>query len=189
MKTNREEHVQSRRDILRGGLSISQTENFHFVSRKFLESSKRTRMHHHKNTTAGNGLADCPLPDNSNAKEVWHLSFKDKKELYGTARILPGGCVDDGQTDSNTSRASVVRRDTDMEPVTYHGTHFDLLEELVHQIGAKGNVRAIIDLTATDPTLAEVAMEWQTPFLGTMKRKPGKCEHGQMGNGTSEMEN
>ena len=33
------------------------------------------------------GLAPVRLPDHSDKAETWHLSFGDKKKLYGSARI------------------------------------------------------------------------------------------------------
>ena len=39
-------------------------------------------------------------------------------------------------------------------------------EELLHQVGRKGRLRAVIDLTPSDATLVMVAMEAGTPYLG-----------------------
>lgn len=41
-----------------------------------------------------------------------------------------------------------------------------MLEGLIHQVGSQGNIKAVIDLAATEPTLPLVCLEWGVPFLG-----------------------
>ena len=67
---------------------------------------------------------------------------------------------------TGAQRVSHVRKDTDIEPVAYNAIHKDVWEEMLHQVGSKGRLRAVIDLTPTDTTLAMVAMETRTPYLG-----------------------
>ena len=64
-----------------------------------------------------------------------------------------------------TVKAS-VRKDTDLEPVTFYAHHETLLEELLHQVGGKGHLRAVLDLTPTEPTMAFLCVKWHLPFLG-----------------------
>ena len=149
-------------------MSMEQVEHFHFVSKAPLLTQKRSRLHANKMTTAGTAIGPCPLPDLRSDSATWRITFKQKKELYGEfGRILPGGRADQDADlkGSDSKREKLVRTDKDIEPVTYHGLHREVIEELVHQIGGR-NVKCIIDLTATEPTLALVAMEWRIPYLG-----------------------
>ena len=59
-----------------------------------------------------------------------------------------------------------MRKDEDVKPVAYNAIHKYVWEEVLHQVGSKGRLRAVIDLTANDTTLAMVAMETRTPSLG-----------------------
>ena len=160
--------VVSRRDTVRGNLSMEQTENFYFVTDRGLQTTKRNRLHMQKATTAGTSIGPMPLPDWKKPDETFSLTYKDKKAIYGDARILPSGRMDGDQdlTGSGEKRVAHTRKDGDIEPVTYNGLHRHHWEELVHQVGGKGKVRCILDLTATEPTLAMVAMEWGIPYLG-----------------------
>ncbi len=160
--------LHRRRDTVRGNLSMDQTEHFLYITGNGLATNKRQRLHMPKSTTAGTSIGPIPLPDLKSTDETWALTFKDKKALYGDARILPSGRPEgDGDlVGSGEKRVSHVRKDADVEPVTYNGLHRHLLEELVHQVGSKGKLKCIIDLTPTDPSLAMMAIEWQVPFLG-----------------------
>eukprot|EP00959_Pyramimonas_sp_CCMP1952_P023169 487254-Pyramimonas_sp.AAC.1 len=141
---------------------MEQSENFIFISQQQLQTDKRPRLHNPKTTTAGTCIGPMPLPDLKNYKETWCLSLKDKKAIYGEARIAPYGRFDgDELAGQSDRRASIARRDTDIQPVAYHALHKSLWEELVHQVGGKKRVKCIIDLTPTEPTLATVALEWQ----------------------------
>ena len=96
------------------------------------------------------------------------MSFADKKELYGDARVLLGQRPD-CDTDlagTGAQRVTHVRKDEDIEPVSYNAIHKYVWEEVMHQVGSKGRLRAVIDLTPTDTTLAMVAMESRTPYVG-----------------------
>ena len=149
-------------------MSMDQTEHFHFISKFPLLTEKRPRLHTKKASTAGTCIGPCPLPDLRREDETWRISFAQKKILYGDfGRILPGGRADQDADLKGTDdkRVPAVRMDKDIEPVTYNGLHREVVEEMVHQIGGK-NVRAIIDLTATEPTMAMLALEWRIPYLG-----------------------
>ena len=141
--------VQARRDIVRGNLAMEQTEMFHFISAQPLMTSKHDRLHSSKTTTAGTCIGPMPLPQWRDNIETWHLTFKEKKAIYGDARMLPH-CRPDYDQDlvgTGASRVMQVRKDSDSEPVTYNALHRNVIEELTHQIGGRGKVRAIVDLT------------------------------------------
>ena len=158
----------ARREVVRGNMSMEQTEQFHFVTASPLLTSKRPRFHNAQISTAGTCMGPMPLPDWKKTEETWRCSFKDKKVMYGDARILPSGRMD-GDMDlvgTGVVRQAQVRKDEDIEPVTYHGLHRHVVEELLHQVGSGKRLSAIIDLTATEPTMALVALEWGGALLG-----------------------
>ena len=160
--------VLSRRDNVRGYLSMEQTETFLFISEAPLATAKRPRVAIKGSTTAGNCISEMRLPTWKDACETWQMSFADKKELYGDARVLPGQRPD-CDTDlagTGAQRVTHVRKDEDIEPVSYNAIHKYVWEEVMHQVGSKGRLRAVIDLTPTDTTLAMVAMESRTPYVG-----------------------
>lgn len=147
---------------------MEQTEQFHFVTGSPLLTAKRPRYHSAQISTAGTCIGPMPLPDWQKADETWCCSFKDKKIMYGDARILPSGRME-GDSDlvgTGLVRQPQQRKDDDIEPVTYHGLHRHVIEELLHQVGPSKRLVAIIDLTPTEPTMAQVALEWGVPYLG-----------------------
>ena len=149
-------------------MSMDQTEHSHYVSAVTLATAKRARLHVPKTSTAGTCIGPMPLPDWKSTSDTWNMSFKDKKAIYGDARLLPSGRPD-GDSDligSGEKRVGHVRKDSDIEPLCYHGFHRNTIEELVHQVGSKGKIRCIVDLTGTDPTMALMAIEWNIPYLG-----------------------
>ncbi len=85
-----EASMESRRAKIRGSLSLEQCEHFHFVSASGLKGLRRPRLHFPDLTTAGTALGPVALPT-PDEKDTWKLKLKQKKALYGCARILPGG--------------------------------------------------------------------------------------------------
>ena len=93
-----------------------------------------------------------------------------EKKLYGdAARILPRHrpICDQELENTGAQRVPFVRKDGDVEPVCYNAHHRHVLEEIVHQVGGK-KIHCIIDLTATEPSLAMVALDWNIPYLGVV---------------------
>ena len=124
-----------------------------------------------RSSTSGTCIGPVALPDLKNANQTWCMTFKDKKQIYGEAgRILPGGRPDGDQdlVGTDAKRIPHVRRDEDVEPVSYNALHRELLEDLAHQVGSRDKIRCIIDLAATEPMLALLALEWRTPYLGVV---------------------
>lgn len=147
---------------------MDQTEQFHFVSANPLLTMKRPRVYDAKSSTAGTCVGPMPLPDWKDCEQTWIMTFKDKKAMYGDARILPGGRPDsDGDlVGTGAQRQPQYRKDEDLEPVTYNALHPHLWEELMNQVGPRGMLRCVVDLTATEPTLASLAVEASIPYLG-----------------------
>lgn len=152
---------------------MDQTEHFYYVTARGLLTSKRPRKHMKKSTTAGTSIGPLPLPDWKDTSDTWHLSFKDKKVLWGQARILPSGRPDGDQdlVGSGEKRVTQARKDGDVEPVCYHSLHRVVFEELVHQVGPWEKIRCIVDLTPTDSTLGLLAMEMKVPYLAIVNNE------------------
>ena len=120
-----------------------------------------------KSSTAGNSVGPLPLPDTKNQAGYWHMTFKDKKVLLGDARILPKGRPepDHDLVGTNAKRVPIVRKDTDIEPVAYHGIAEIVWQDLLHQVGSKGRLRGIMELTPLDTALAKTTLEWHIPYM------------------------
>jgi len=160
-----EEHAAKRRDITRGSLSLDITENYHLVSRYQLQTIKRPRLNFKGLSTASTGIAPVPMPSLTDTTETWQMTVADKKKVYPQcARILPGGPTPGTTADSNKA-VPHVRKDTDIEPVTFHGPDYKLIEDLFHQVGSKGHIKGVIDLTSTEDTVALVCLNWKIPLL------------------------
>ncbi len=84
--------VEKRRLKCRGALSIAQTENFHFVTKSGSGfPPRRPRLSFPDQSTAGTVMGPVGMPNLDNPQEVWMLTLREKKKLYGpAARILPG---------------------------------------------------------------------------------------------------
>ncbi len=85
-----EASMETRRAKIRGSLSLEQCEHFHFVSATGLKGFRRPRLAFPDLTTAGTALGPIALPG-PEEKTTWKLTLREKKALYGCARILPGG--------------------------------------------------------------------------------------------------
>eukprot|EP00973_Karenia_brevis_P039060 5394126-Karenia_brevis.AAC.1 len=90
--------------------------------------------------------------------------------MYEGARLLPGGPSPDGTAAGDGSQK---RTDKTVEPVTFHGSTHQVLEEILHQVASfgqrdvgQGSVKAVIDLTPGDGSLASVCLNHGIPYLG-----------------------
>ena len=153
-----EDHVTRHRW---SGLTVDQTENLYYVTAQTLKASKRRRLNF-TGTTAGTVLGPCALPDDDD-NTVWKMSIGGKKKLYGSARVLPGGPLE-----NKTPLLLKPRNDTTVEPVTFFGLKADTYKEILFQAGNIKNPRAIkcvIDLTPIDGTMGAVCVEHGIPYL------------------------
>ena len=93
-------------------------------------------------------------------------TLAQKKKLYGSARILPGGA---GPVTTKEAASVKPRTDSTIEPVSFHGSSNMLWEELLNAIGVikpRSPIPCIIDLTLGGATLACLAVELGIPYLG-----------------------
>ena len=152
-------------------MNLEQTETFYFVTKNALVSSKRPRLSLPHMSTAGTILGPMGFPDLADRQATWHLSLGDKKKIYGTARIQPSGASPDGAVPEDSKREK--RSDKTIEPVTFHASSVQMMEELLYQVAPYGQkcvgqarVKAVVDLTPGDGTLATVCLKHGIPYLG-----------------------
>ena len=168
-----EDQLSKRREAApRSGLTLDQSESFHYITAGTLKATKRPRLHFDHSTTAGTIIGPCGLPDESDPS-VWKMTIKDKKELYGAARLLPSGALPtaaDSAPDSEGPKQKRARTDATAEPVTFFGMTKDLAEDLAHQAGNIKDPKSIvgvIDLTPLDGIMGNMCLERGIPYLAT----------------------
>ena len=144
--------ITHRRSIVRGFMTVEQTENMHVVMSPEAETLPSRPNKHYQGTTSGNAIMGVGHPED----REWTLTFAQKKTLFG-----PEARTTDVDDDPRKMKGEKPRNDTDIEPVHYWAMTPLLYHEVVHRLQAK----AIIDLTATD-TFATVCVELGIPYLG-----------------------
>jgi hypothetical protein len=109
---------------------------------------------------------------------MWTETFGTKKPLFADARVAVGGRDDcsgpvrggghggPGGPGGDEDYVKYTRKDTDLEPVFYHSHGETLYEELLLTVAKRGDIKGIIDLTAGDGCLAQVAIKNRIPYLG-----------------------
>ena len=111
-------------------------------------------------TTAGDMIGPVVMPELANC---WRETFKDKKKIFGSARIAVGGKGPDDPVDVVKAK----REDSTLEPVFFHSNGEQLHEELLHSIAVNFNsVSGIVDFTPGDGNLAHLAVVHKMPYLG-----------------------
>ena len=156
--------AKRREGAVRGCMTLlDQSEHFLFISSSAMKAGKRARLHIPSQSTASIVMGPVHLPDLSS---VWQLTLAQKKKLYGTARILPGGPAPVAAKEAASVKPRV---DSTLEPVSFHGSAIMLWEELLNTIAVikpRSPIPCIIDLTLGDATLACLAVELGIPYLG-----------------------
>jgi hypothetical protein len=148
-----ESAVTHRRSIVRGFMTVEQTENMHVVMSPDAETLPGRPNKHFQGTTSGNAIMGVGHPE----EREWTMTVGQKKTLFGPdARTTD---IDDEPR--RPGRGEKPRDDTDVEPVHFWAMTPLLYHEIVHRLQAK----AVIDLTATD-TFATVCVELGVPYLG-----------------------
>jgi hypothetical protein len=153
------------------GLNLDQSENFHYISASALKSKKRKRLHFEETTTMGTVIGPCGIPSESDPS-TWKMSIKDKKALYGSARLIPSGPLPPALESAEAEpKLKKLRTDATVEPVTFFGMTRELVEEIVHQVGDIGtpqhpqkDVQCVIDLTPHE-TMGNMCVELGIPYL------------------------
>jgi hypothetical protein len=142
--------ITHRRTIVRGFMTVDQTEHMHIVMSPDALTPPGRQNKHYLGTTAGNAIMGVGCPDNE-----WKMTVAHKRMLFG-----PDARTVDFDPESQKAKL-VIRDDSDIEPVNFWGVTHLLYEEIIHRLQAK----AVIDLTATD-VFAMTCIEVGIPYLG-----------------------
>jgi len=139
-------------------------EQIHFVSKNLLNLPSKPRLHF-QGTTAGNVMGPVNLPD---LGIVPQLTYRAKKELYGDAAMsVPSG--DGTNPDAQEGAQDPPKRKRspdDIEASFYHTMLPELTEEIVHMLGGRKKIKAIIDATPGTGILAHLCVKERIPYLG-----------------------
>ena len=150
-----ESAVTHRRSIVRGFMTVDQTENMHIVMTPDAETLPSRPNKHYQETTSGNAIMGVGHPED----KEWTMTISQKRSMFGPdARTVD---IDDEGQRRGTAKGEKSRDDADVEPVHFWAMTPLLYQELLHRL----HVKAVIDLTATD-TFASVCIESGIPYLG-----------------------
>ena len=143
--------------LTRGMMTVAQRETIYFHTAAAHQPALKKRKNAvFEGTTCGDHLYGVSLPT---AFMTWNLSFKDKKQTHGNARIGISTPKKEGAEGASTKRR---RHDDDIEPHSFWSRHPDVYTELLHRMA----VVAVIDATCNDGMLATVCLATATPYLG-----------------------
>jgi hypothetical protein len=160
-----ESSLMQRLERHRGFGPLHQTESLHMIGSEPMKYVKRDRMHF-EGSNKGQVLSPITAPD-WQADEVWKLSVKEKKLLFGkVGRIAvggpaPGGAADGVEEADEAGGNCRTRTGDTLEPVFFHAQPIEVDEELVHCFP----LSAIIDLTGASPGLCMVAIRNRIPLF------------------------
>ena len=136
-------------------LSVKQMECAHVLSAGRICLPVKNRKHY-KGTNCGDTLSDVAIPPIGN---VWQLSWKDKKLLYGKKHLIAVG----GKTAGTAGDQNAVKRtDTTMEPVCFHPMPVEFYETVVDDF----HVKRVFDLVVCDAVFAYVCLCKRLGYIG-----------------------
>ena len=95
----------------------------------------------------------------------FQLSFKQKRDMFGHARMFVGGRDDDsGPAGCTMDKRKCDRLDEDIEDVFYHGFPYELCEDIAQATSLR-KPRGVIALTAGDGNLILYAIIEEIPVI------------------------
>ncbi len=166
--------MRARKNRQRGSYAACKsTEWLHVVSQKKLKIPLKDNIHY-PGVNIDDGLGPIVMP-NLDAPEVMRVLYKEKAAFYGYARVKCGGPVSDGEESAEDSDSSidgtkkkepirVLPKPSDEVPMTYNNVPWQVYDEITH--GA--NIKAWIETTTADETLALVCCLREIPFTGVV---------------------
>ena len=146
--------IAARRKLVRGTMVLKQMEGAHIMSHNKISLPEKA-WGHYPGTNMGDTLLGVALPA-YDASEVWKLTWKHKKSLYGKKHLVAvcGKTLNMGPLDK--------RHDDKVEPVCYNPT-----PALMYEAICKGFfVKFIIDLTPADSTIGWMAILKNINYIG-----------------------
>ena len=139
---------------LRGFMTVNQVEQFQLLYSSLPKYEKRQNKIF-TGTTVYDALVGVKCPGLENPKETWRLSWKEKKLMLGASSVTE-------QVRGQESDGSDARCLDGIEPFNYHQRHNELWLEILFRF----NVKAVVDLTASDGVLAQVCCQERVPYVG-----------------------
>jgi len=137
---------------MRGFMSVMQVEQIQLLFMSLPKYEKRQNRII-KGSTVGDSLVGVKCPDLENPRETWRLTWKEKKLMLGASSV----------TEQVRGQESEDSRCGDgIEPMNYHQRHPELWLEILFRF----NVKAVVDLTASDGVLAQVCCQERVPYVG-----------------------
>ena len=165
--------LRARKHMQRGSYAgCKSTEWLHVVSQQKVKIPVKDNIHF-PGVNIDDSLGPIVVPK-FDAPEIMQVLYKDKPALYGYARVKCGGPVSDDEesaanSDSSNGGAtqkarSKLPKPNDEVPMTYNNFPWQLFDEITH--GA--NIKAWIETSTADETLALLCCLRQIPFTGVV---------------------
>ena len=142
------------RKRVRGTLAIKQLETCHILSKGRISLPERSRQYF-PGTNCGDTLTNVDVPP---PEDVWRLTWKNKKQLYGKKHLIAVG----GKTDGVDTHDHVKRTDDTMEPVVFHPMPLTFYFQVLEDFYAK----RVIDLVAGDAFFAYACLLRRVGYVG-----------------------
>ena len=136
-----EHSARQRKRATRGFSSLKHTETLYILTKKNIDLPVKQKAHF-PGTNQGETFENVILPT---ATSMWSMSVKNKKLLYGTKRVRPGGPQEDDDDElSGEDEQDAKRTDETIEPAFFHPLTYETNDECVQSY----NLNGVLDLTA-----------------------------------------
>jgi hypothetical protein len=136
-------------------LSVKQLEHAHILSFNKICLPERPRKHY-GGSNCGDTLTDVVIPK---AEQVWSLTWKDKKKLFGKKHLIAVG----GKTETDGSNMKDNKRtDSTVEPVVFNPMPKEFYGTLVTDFYAKH----VFDLSTLDEVFAYECLILGVGYVG-----------------------
>ena len=172
-----EKSMTAKADLTRGVMTLQQTEQWHFITAEPMKALRKPLVNFPDCTTASQCIGPIDVP---NPEDAWKVTVAAKKKIYGEDGLIrphgptPGRCSqdqDDDEADAPSAASMGMSRprrtSCTIEPVTWHGTSGQAWDEILNIAGANNPFpKMVLELTATEDTLAFKCLQHHVPYLG-----------------------
>ena len=136
-------------------VGVKQMETAHLVSKGRISLPERQRQYF-TGTNCGDTLTpvNIPAPD-----EVWRMSWKDKKQLFGKKNLIRVG---DKTEAAEPAGVAAGRSDESMEPVLWHPMPLNFYLQMIDDF----YVNRVFDLSALDGLFGWACLEKHVGYVG-----------------------
>ena len=159
-----EKSMAAKAELTRGVMTLQQTEQWHFLTLEPMTALRKPLVNFPDCTTASQCIGPIDMP---NLEEGWQLTVEAKK-VYGVDGLIrPGGPDPYPQSESSTNKPKPRRTPDTLEPITWHGTSDQAWDEILNIAGANNPFpKLVVELVATEDTLAYKCLQKHIPYLG-----------------------